>query len=216
MEAQGPVGSGRLTVVLVDDHPLICQAVQAVLVARGMTVLGSAIDSDSGLSCIERCRPHVAVVDLDLPPSGGRELVNAVRRSGLRTGVVVFTGIERGRSLADVLDAGADAIVAKRSPMDVLVSAIEVAAEGGSFIDRSLREAILPRGPDGRWLSPRERAVLRELALGHTIDEIAESLVLSHETIRTHVRNARAKLGARTGAEAVAIALRDGEIEPGS
>ena len=205
----------RVTAVLVDDHPLVCQAAESALRARGIEVCGVAVDSHGGLRTIERLRPTVAVVDLDLPPDGGCALIEAVRHRGLPSAIVVFTGVERRRSLTDVLDAGADGLASKRSPLDVLVAAVQAVAAGGEFVDPHLRR-ILDGDPAGpRDLSPRERDVLALLARGWSMEAAAGELHLSHETVRTHVRNARRKLGARTGAEAVAMAIESGEINAG-
>jgi DNA-binding NarL/FixJ family response regulator len=108
------------------------------------------------------------------------------------------------------LARGAAGVVLKQASADELADAIRLAAAGEVVIDSRLRSAMAKSRPS---LRPREREVLERLARGESTREIAAELVLSVETVATHVRNAMRRLGAHTRSHAVAIALRAGAIE---
>jgi len=130
--------------------------------------------------------------------------------------VVLYTGSADEDLLFSGLDSGARGYALKDGSPSELVGALGAVAEGGTYVDPRLRPALLSRRSTERLptLSNREREVLDLLAQGLTGESIAERLVLSSETIKTHIRNAMTKLEANTRVHAIAIALREGYISP--
>jgi len=123
---------------------------------------------------------------------------------------VLYTGSPDGALVEEGLAAGASGYATKNGDVDELLDAIRSAHAGGRYVDPRLREAV---GVSRQTpLSKREREIMLLLAQGLTGEQAAEQLVLSAETVKTHIRNAMGKLEASTRAHAVALALRDGQI----
>ena len=154
----------------------------------------------------------VAVVELDTrPPNGepaGPAMIKAIRRAMPRTGIVALARTPQRHAANEAMEAGASAYVAKSSSPEALLTAVEAAAESGSFID----PAACHKGTRAT-LTRRQRETLQLLADGHSTDQVARRLDLSAETVRTHTKATLARLGARDRAHAVAIALRTGQID---
>ena len=117
------------------------------------------------------------------------------------------------QTLRDALDTGAEAVVLKPGGLGALVDALRAVARGERHVDPAIAEILQTTGDAPRLLTKREREVFALLAQGQSGEEIASELSLWAETVRTHVRNAMAKLQARTRTEAVVRALATGEIE---
>ena len=196
---------------MVDDHPLSVHALSAVLEAAGHEVVGVAAAADEGVALIEDLRPRVAVVDLGLPPPGGLDVVRRVSWSP-DVRILVCTGSLDAADLQEALAAGAAGVSSKVSPLETIVEGVEEVAAGGFFLDLRIKQAIAAVSTNGPALTTREREILQLTAEGLNLEGIAERLVLSPETVRTHMRNARRKLGARTRTEAVVAAMRTAQI----
>jgi len=129
--------------------------------------------------------------------------------------VVLYTGSSDAELLFDGLDSGARGYALKDGSPRELVGALAKVARGGGYVDPRLRPALLSRRATARLpLSERQREILDLLSQGLTGEAVAERLVLSAETIKTHIRNAMTKLEAHTRVHAIAIALREGFISP--
>jgi DNA-binding NarL/FixJ family response regulator len=202
------------TVVIVEDHLALRKGLELLLRGTEFSVVGTADDADEGQRLIERRKPTVAIVDIGLPGRSGADLTRRILKSAPEVGVLLYTGIDDKDTLARALDSGARGFALKAGSPEELLTAIRAVASGSSYVDERLRPLLLARFTTERIgvLSPREREVLDLLAKGLNGEEVAVRLVLSPETVRTHVRNAMEKLEANTRVHAVAIALRQGEI----
>lgn len=193
------------TVVLADDHPAIRMGVRMRLEREpGVTIIGEAADGPEAIELIRQLHPDVAIVDLRMPSSDGIDVTSAV--VGNHTKVVLLSAVGDAHLVQQALDAGATGYVDKESPLDVLVSAVQSAARGRSFVDPSLVAGLLD--PTDRRLSPREREVLQLAADGLQNRAIAAKLHLSEETVKSHVSSVIRKLDASSRTQAVAEALR--------
>ena len=200
--------------MIVEDHLALRKGLELLLRGTEFRVLGSAANADEGQRLIERRKPTVAIVDIGLPGRSGADLARRVLKTAPEVGVLLYTGIDDKDTLARALDSGARGFALKAGSPEELLAAIRAVASGSSYVDERLRPLLLARFTTERIgvLSPREREVLDLLAKGLNGEEVAARLVLSPETVRTHVRNAMEKLEANTRVHAVAIALRQGEI----
>jgi DNA-binding NarL/FixJ family response regulator len=148
-----------------------------------------------------------------LPDGSGVELTRRLLRRDKRLGVLLYTGMDDPAVLEDALASGARGFTLKTSDPETMLNAVRAVAAGGTFVDPNVRHRLSRQeAPVDRVLTVREREVLGRLAEGLSVEEIAADLVLSTETIRTHVRNAMGKLGTRTRAHAIVVALRRGEL----
>jgi DNA-binding NarL/FixJ family response regulator len=203
-----------VSVVIVEDHLALRKGLELLLRGTEFSVIGTADDAEEGQKLIERRKPDLAIVDIGLPGRSGLDLTRRILRSMPQLGVLLYTGIGDKDTLVRALDSGARGFALKAGSPEELLAAIQAVARGESYVDERLRPLLLARFTTERIgvLSPREREVLDLLAKGLNGEEVAERLVLSPETVRTHVRNAMEKLEANTRVHAVAIALRQGEI----
>jgi DNA-binding NarL/FixJ family response regulator len=209
----------RRSIVVVEDHPTVREGLCLVLEREGFHVVARAGTAEDGHAAIVRANPSVALVDVDLPDGSGVELTRRLLRRDGRFGVLLYTGMQDAGVLEDALASGARGFTLKTSDPATMLNAVRAVAAGGTFVDPGVRDklasAAAAAGLDGaapRVLTIREREVLGRLAEGRSIEEIAAELVLSTETIRTHVRNAMGKLETRTRAHAIVVALRRGEL----
>jgi DNA-binding NarL/FixJ family response regulator len=208
----------RRSIVVVEDHPTVREGLCLVLEREGYAVVGSAGTAEAGHAAIVAAQPSVALVDVDLPDGSGVELTRRLLRRDTRFGVLLYTGMDDPQVLEDALASGARGFTLKTSDPGTMLKAVHAVAAGGTFVDPGVRHRLKAAGAAGAAassepvLSAREREVLQHLAEGRSIEEIATELVLSGETIRTHVRNAMGKLGTRTRAHAIVVALRRGEL----
>ena len=169
--------------------------------------LREAIDTHTATGSFD-----VAVVEADTRAHNGElagpAVIKALRRAMPRTGIVALARSPQRHAANEALEAGASAYVAKTSPAEAILSAVEAAADSVRFIDPAARQKA-----KGAMLTKRQRETLQLLADGHSTHEVAKRLNLSAETVRTHTKALLARLGARDRAHAVAIALRTGQID---
>ena len=207
-----------IAVVVVEDHAAVRMGVEAILRRAGYAIAGSTDDPAVARDLIERTHPNVALIDVNLPDGDGIELAEKVLRDRPEQAVLLYTGYENDPRLEGVLSRGVKGVALKAGAPEELVDAVRSVAGDGVYLDPRLRETLARSRAAGRdrQLSAREREVFELLAVGCTGEDIADRLVLSAETVRTHIRNGMRRLGARTRAHALAIALTNGEIDVGS
>jgi DNA-binding NarL/FixJ family response regulator len=208
--------SGNPSLVLVEQHEALRDGLAVLLERRGFSVLGGATTAARGEELIGDRRPDLVVVGVDLPDERGTELVRRMNSRGTGAKFVIYTGLTDPDLLGAAFRSGARGLVAKPAGLSMLVDALREVWRGGRYFDS--RFAPQPDNGNGngaaKALSDRESEILALLARGLTGEEIAQRLVLSPETIRTHIRNAMGKLEARTRTEAVVKALQREEIQP--
>jgi len=207
--------SGSPSLVLVEQHEALRDGLAVLLERRGFDVRGCATTAARGEEVIAERQPDVAVVGVDLPDERGTELVRRLNDCPPCPKFLIYTGLNDPDLLEAAYRSGARGLVAKPAGLDVLVDALREVWRGGRYFDRSFA-ANGTNGNNGgstKTLSRRESEILTMLAEGLTGEEIAKRLVLSPETIRTHIRNAMEKLDARTRVEAVVKALDLEEIQ---
>jgi DNA-binding NarL/FixJ family response regulator len=176
--------------------------------------VGSSGTATEGRELVERLHPDVALVDITLGDDSGIELTAALVDAEPERRIVLYTGSTDVDQLISGLDSGARGYALKEGTPKELIGALETVADGGTYVDPRLRPALLSAKATQTQsvLSKREREIMDLLAQGLTGEQVAERLVLSAETVKTHIRNAMAKLEAHTRVHAIAIALREGFI----
>jgi DNA-binding NarL/FixJ family response regulator len=205
-----------MRLVLIEDHQALREGLELLLDREGCSVVGTAGTADEGRRLVEDLSPDVALVDIRLGEDDGIALTRRLLDGDPERRIMLYTGSSDEELLFSGLDSGAQGYALKDGSPRELVEALDQVARGGSYVDPRLRPALLSRRSTERLpsLSNREREVLDLLAQGLTGEQVAERLVLSAETIKTHVRNAMTKLEAHTRVHAIAIALREGFISP--
>lgn len=203
-----------ITCVLADDHPPVLQFLSRYLSNNGITITASTRDGEEALRKIEQTNPTIAVLDARMPRRSGLEVLKALRDAQSETRVILYTGYGDDALLSDALDLGVGGVIDKEAPLDDLLRAIKLVAEGGTYLDPTAGAALIQRRRRTRTreLTQRERDVLRLLSDGNSNEQIGRALSISPQTVRTHVQKAMEKLGATTRVQAVAIALRESLI----
>lgn len=205
--------SDEPTILIVEDHLALRRELEVVLRSAGMRVVGVAETAEEGFRLALNRRPDVSIIDVGLSDGEGVDLTRRILAEEPDAGVILYTGTPDADGLQAAAQSGTRGFALKTGGPGELETAIRVVAAGGIWVDPKLAAVLSPGMAKGSVLTAREREVLQLLAQGLTGQEASEQLVLSPETIRTHVRNAMSKLNAKTRAHAIALAVREGEIE---
>ena len=206
----------RISCLVVDDHAIVREGLRRVLSQlEDMIVVGEASSGEAALELVARRRAEVVLMDARMPGMGGVVAARAIAASHPEVRVVMFTAHAEQDLLWEALDAGAQGFVLKDSESATLVAAIRQVMEGDPYVDPRLapdflRQLAKPRSAG--VLSAREREILQMLADGCSNREVSERLVVSVETVKTHVKHILAKLEAEHRTQAVAIGIRQSLI----
>ncbi|MFT3874108.1 MAG: response regulator transcription factor [Nocardioides sp.] len=211
-------------VLVVDDQDLVRHGLRTILELGGVEVVGEAADGADAVAAAKRLQPDVVLMDLRMPGIDG---VEATRRITETSGppVVVLTTFDTDQHVVDAIRAGALGFLLKDVTSDALLDAVHRAATGQPVIAPAIlarlmdhfssRPPTAPAAPPGLTdLSDREREILALIGAGLSNAEIADDLVISMATVKTHVRHVFAKLGARDRVQAVVIARDVGLHRP--
>jgi DNA-binding NarL/FixJ family response regulator len=215
-------------VLLVDDQELVRAGLRTILDRHDeIDVVGEAGDGEEGVAASARLRPDVVVMDIRMPGMDGLEATRRlVSQAGHAPRVIVLTTFDLDEYVYEALRAGASGFMLKGAPAEQLVHAVRVVADGEALISPSVtrrllgefagrhRGAAAPPAPLDE-LTAREREVLDLMAKGRSNPEIAEELVVTPATVKTHVAHVLMKLGVRDRVQAVILLYESGVIEPG-
>ncbi|MFI1422565.1 response regulator [Streptomyces sp. NPDC020731] len=216
-----------VTVLLVDDEPLVRAGLRAVLEAQpDIEVVGEAADGAAVIPLVRQLRPDVVAMDVRMPLMDGIEATRALLRSvDAPPKILVVTTFENDEYVYGALRAGADGFLLKRARPAEIVHAVRLVAEGQSLLFPASVRRLAAEYADGNRaardvldrarLTEREGEVLRLMARGLTNAEIAARLVVGTETVKSHVSAVLAKLGARDRTQAVIAAYESGFVTPG-
>lgn len=202
-----------IRIALVDDHRVVTRSLKAYLESfPDLRVIGIASSGEELLARYDAWRPAVVLQDLLMP--GGVDGIETTRRLIERdpsVRVVALTASVDEARMMGVLRAGAVGYVRKDAEPEVLLQAVRAVAAGRTYIDPSVAVRLVTAGR-GDDLTPRERDVLRLLALGRSNKDIAAALVIGEETVKSHVARLLGKLGVQNRAQAIVQALKRGLV----
>jgi two-component system response regulator NreC len=209
-------GDAPLRVVIADDHAVVRRGLRNLLEGEeGVEVVAEAGSIDDARRYVRGHRPHVLVLDLNMPEGSSLDAIPDIRAESPETRIVVLTMQKEPAYAREALSAGVLGYVLKESADSELVEAVRRAANGDMYLNPRLGALVAamppPGPPDG--LSEREVEVLKLIALGYTNAEIADKLYLSVRTIETHRNHIHQKLRLDSRAELVRYALDHGLVE---
>ncbi len=202
----------RTRVLVVDDHPIVREGISAAISAqRDLLLVDAVATAEEALAIYARERPDVVLLDLKLPDGDGVEVLKALRARFPRARVVMLSSHEGDDAAHRALKEGALGYVWKRMPTAVFLEALRNAAEGRRTIPPEVA-ARLGAQAGVPALSAREVEVLACIAQGESNKQIGERLGISASTVKNHINNLLAKLGAADRTQAVTIGLQRGII----
>ena len=216
-----------IKVLLVDDQPLLRTGFRMILSAESdLTVVGEAGDGASAVELARRLRPDVVLMDIRMPVMDGIQATRALAGPGVEDSikVLILTTFGLDEYVVESLRAGASGFLLKDAPPEDLVEAIKIVAGGDALLSPSITRRLLDRVasrlpsasettiPALAELTDREMEVLKLLARGLSNAEIAEKLVVSETTVKTHVSRVLAKLDLRDRVQAVILCYETGLV----
>lgn len=212
-------GGGPIRVVLADDEPMLRRGLKVMLESSGtIEVVAEAGDGHGLLTQVRAHRPHVALIDVQMPGKDGLTALREVARLPEPPVSAVLTTFDLDDYVADALRFGAQGFLLKDAEPEVLVRAVQDLAGGGAVLDPRITARLLPRlrvtSDNARELdlvkalSARERQVLQLLADGRSNADIGSRLVLTEATVKSYVSTVLSKLGAQNRVQAALIAQR--------
>jgi DNA-binding NarL/FixJ family response regulator len=225
LSSEAGAGAEKITVVLVDDQRVVREGLSMVLgLMPDVEILGSASDGEEALALVARLEPQVALMDLRMPRLDGVEATRRIAELHPHTKVVVLTTYADDHTVIQALRSGASGFLTKDATSQQIRDALAAAVRGEAAIDPAVQHHLVnsiartaplqwappdqSRLPDG--LTPREGEVLTLIAEGLSNAEIAERLVVTETTVKSHINHLYTKTGARDRAQAVAYAYRNG------
>jgi DNA-binding NarL/FixJ family response regulator len=218
------VTEGTVSALLVDDQELVRSGLRRILRRRdGIVVVGECSDGDEVASAVADVRPDVVVMDLRMKRVNGIEATRMLAGSD-GPPVLALTTFSDDELLSGVLRAGAAGFVLKDSPAEELIRAVHAVARGDGYLDPAVTARVLdtyrtaagePAPEAVGELTPRELDVLTLIAQGRSNGEIADELVISGVTVKSHVGRIFVKLGLRDRSAAIVYAYRHGIVAAG-
>jgi DNA-binding NarL/FixJ family response regulator len=206
-------------VAVADDHPVVRDGLVAMLETQAdFTIVGQAGTGSEALALVRASRPDVLLLDLEMPGLEGVGVLRGLHGAGLTTRVIIFTVFDTDERIIAAVEAGAAGYLLKGAPREEVFAAVRAVAAGRSLLAPVAASAVLRRvrgevaGPGRASLTPREQAVLEQLARGLGNKQIAAALGISERTVKFHVSSLFTKLGATNRTDAVRRAAQAGLI----
>ena len=205
----------RATVLLADDHPVVAEGLASLLRSE-FTVVGTVNDGTQLLEAARRLRPDVVVTDFTMPGMSGLDALRQLKADGNASKVIVLTVHADVELAAETLRAGASGFVVKEAVVSELVAAIRTVLRGKTYVTPDLASDVLTAlaepvtSTPREKLTPRQREVIRLLADGRTMKEVAAVLGMSSRTAEAHKYQSMKALGLTTTAELIRYAVEHG------
>jgi DNA-binding NarL/FixJ family response regulator len=210
-----PVGSEQrpISILVVDDHPMLREGVAAVLQLReDMQLVGEAENGAEAVARFRELRPDIVLMDLQMPEMNGVQAIEAIRREAPHAKIVVLTTYEGDVQALRAMKAGAAGYLLKSSLRKELIETIREVHAGRKHLSAEIAGKIAVHAIDEQ-LSDREVDILRLVAEGHANKQIAWKLAISEETVKAHLKNIFGKLDVTDRTRAVTVAVRRGIID---
>ncbi|MFM7318649.1 MAG: response regulator [bacterium] len=210
----------NLKVMVVDDHPIVCAGLSSVINAQpDMKVVAECNNGKQAIDGTTKSEPDVVVLDVAMPELNGVETMRILKKNKPGMKLLAISFHETQGYVKAIMDAGASGYVLKKAPVSEILHAIRCVGDGQMYLDPSLISSVIGgilRRPKNQILSQtkdlseRETEVLRQLASGYGMKEVANNMKLSIKTVDTYKRRSFEKLGLRSRVELLKFALING------
>ncbi len=200
-----------MRVLLVEDHPIVRDGLRRLLAAEPDTTVREETTGRGALDSLRTWRPDLVILDLNLPDIGGLDVLARLKRGHAEVNVLVLSMHAEPIFAVRALEAGAKGYVSKGAAPQELIGAIRAVAKGGRYVEGAIAQAIVVKGADAGGvldaLSARDLEVLRLLAGGCRLADIADRLELAYKTVANLTTGIKRKLGVSTTAALVRLAV---------
>ena len=210
----------RTTIVLADDHHIVRKGLRTLLEAEGeFAVIGEEADGLNVVALVERLRPDVLLLDVQMPGLNGLEITRQIVQRALKTRVIILSMHANETYVREALRYGAHGYVLKDASPSEMVEAVREVSAGRRYLSRALSERAIDAYAEKAQAAPadaydmlttREREVLHLAAESSSTSEIAARLGISPRTVETHRENLMRKLGLQSQTDLIRYALRRG------
>lgn len=204
-----------IRVAIVDDHPIVTDGIVANLRSAGdITIVATGASAEAAIAIAREHAPDVVILDLELGGRSGLDAIAPIKAAASSTRIVIFSAYAGEERVAQAFERGADSYVLKGTSSDELVAVVRTIASGGELIPAGIAAQLARavRAPRRERLTAREREILALLTEGRSNRAIAEHLGIGERTVKFHVGEILARLGAANRAQAVAIAQARGIV----
>jgi DNA-binding NarL/FixJ family response regulator len=202
-----------MTILLVDDHALVRAGLKRLLATISDGEILEAANGRDALALLRAAKPDLVVLDLNLPGLGGLELLRRMIQAG-PAAILVLTMHAEPLYAKRALDAGAAGYMTKNASPDELLTAVRRVTAGGRYVEAELAQALAAPGAGGRQsldnLTARELEIMRLLAKGSSLAEIAEAVGVGYKTVANNCGQIKSKLGVSRTADLVRLAIETG------
>jgi two-component system, NarL family, invasion response regulator UvrY len=206
-----------MKILIVDDHPIVRAGLRRLLAADPAAEICEAADAREALHRFREQRPTLVILDLNLPGLGGIEVIARLKIADPEPHILVLSMHDDYIHVTRALQAGAAGYVSKNAPPEELLEAVRRVAGGHTYIEHEIAEGLVfaslrtPQNPLDD-LSPRDLEMLRLLAQGRTLPQIADTLGIAYKTAANGSSRIKTKLGASGTADLIRIAIRSGLV----
>ena len=202
-----------MTILLVDDHALVRAGLKRLLATLDQGVILEAANGQDALALLRAEKPALVILDLNLPGLGGLELLRRMIQAGARA-ILVLTMHAEPLYAKRALEAGAAGYVTKNASPDELLTAVRRVTAGGRYVEAELAQALAAPQAGGRQtldnLTARELEIMRLLAKGASLAEIADAVGVGYKTVANNCGQIKSKLGVSRTADLVRLAIETG------
>jgi len=202
----------NIRVLVVDDHPPMRIGLVALIKSQpGMDVVAEASDGEEAIEVYDDVQPDVVLMDLRMPGMGGVEAILAIRKKHPDARVIVLSTYDLDEDIHRAIQSGARSYLLKDMPIEEIASTIREVFAGDTLLPRQVAEQLTLRS-QREQLTEREREVLESLIKGRSNKEIASSLCISEDTVKSHLKTLFSKLRVRDRTGAAVEAIRHGIV----
>ncbi|PAB59211.1 response regulator [Anaeromicrobium sediminis] len=211
----------KTNILIADDHALMREGLKQIIeLENDMNVIGLAVDGEDAVSKVQKLKPDVVLLDINMPKMNGIQALRRLKDMGLDSKVIILTFHEEREYLFQTMNMGASGYMIKDTESDILVKAIRDVSKGYNYVHPSLAKVIHFKENDKKYeeskknkLTRREYEVLELIADGKNNKEIAKDLFISEKTVKNHVSNIFKKLEVNDRTQAAIYAYKN-NIKP--
>jgi two-component system, NarL family, invasion response regulator UvrY len=210
-----------MKILIVDDHPIVRAGLRRLIATAPEIEILEAADGKEALGVFRHQRPVLVILDLNLPGAGGLEVIARLKAADPAARILVLSMHDDPIHVTRALQAGAAGYVSKNAPPDEILEAIRRVSGGGTYIEHEIAEQLVfsnirTQSNPLQDLSSRDLEILRLLAQGCTLSQIADAVGISYKTAANNCTQIKAKLGTASTADLIRFAIQSGLTGPHS